>query len=455
MATGDEDSGGWTKKVWQFDDKLDTTEREWVPMEIEFYPLFTNFKIQFGVNTKDKNFFVAIDDIELNVGSCKPEVPSDKLIKAEDLSCNFDKQSMCKWREISEPLHGGEWRISASNDFLVNPWLPKFDHTTQGYDGYYLYVDRRSEQSATAILTTVIEENDLPPSRYCFSLWYTLSGRTKNSNLKVIFEQSDRHRFFSLKPTLGWTYFETEFDKLPDVGTNITLRAIVGPEEAIAVDDIEFHAGTCDSHSRKIVYHCNFEHQDICRISVDERPDSTTPYWQRSAIGSEDHTRLVEGDGHAMQLNVVKLAKLGSSRFFTPAVNPREPSCVSFWYKIQDEEQFGSVGSLTVKLVKGLQVTDDVARETVLFSDAIDNWAMNEKSWRPARFDVDHIGWWRLEFEMSWEAPHESWTTPHYSAIFKASFNVTVDDIEVVRGECPPITACNFNDDTCLWQNIK
>ena len=36
----------------------------------------------------------------------------DSPTKVEHLSCNFDDKSMCRWRDISEPQHGGQWRIS-------------------------------------------------------------------------------------------------------------------------------------------------------------------------------------------------------------------------------------------------------------------------------------------------------------------------------------------------------
>ena len=136
-------------------------------------------------------------------------------------------------------------------------------------------------------------------------LTYFLSSEARGRTLPIVIEQTGRSsQLFPLKPNLGWTYFETQIDKYRD--TSIILRGIVGPADAVAVDDIEFYTGTCDSQNRRIIYHCNFENQVNCRLgnTTSYSHDADTVVWKQTAIGSDDHTRLLRGDGHAMQLKV-------------------------------------------------------------------------------------------------------------------------------------------------------
>ncbi|KAI1278410.1 MAM and LDL-receptor class A domain-containing protein 2 [Halotydeus destructor] len=395
-------------------------------------------QISFKLKSSKQNFFLALADVSFTPhvscdGGSDDENFKTSLVDAGGLSCDFDNKTLCNWK--SESIYTNVlWKTSDSIDRKnkLAAHLPKADHTKQSHLGYYAYTSHPAHDNQPIALSADL--SILKPGKYCMSLWSRLAGYEISKDVSVRFYNSSGAFNNAVLPkSFNWRFTELDFDIIDDKRKSVKIFTLTSAKSLTAIDDIEFHHGGCDSLEldRKTIYHCSFEGQSDCGISVDSRSDVI---WKRTEW-MNDHTLGAETVGHVMALTMSSSFddRFQNAAFFTRQVKPREASCVNFWYKLK-------VTKATVKPNLNVYLIIGNGQDYKKVYDGLDTDLGD--IWNPAYFEVDLPGLWRLAFDVS---------------VFDSladSDAIAIDDIEITRGRCPPSTSCNFDYDDCTWTNI-
>ncbi|XP_050708969.1 MAM and LDL-receptor class A domain-containing protein 1-like [Eriocheir sinensis] len=171
---------------------------------------------------------------------------------------------------------------------------------------------------------------------------------------------------------------------------------------------------------------CDFEAPDLCGFS--QREDDTLDWTHGSARDGSgllnDHTT---GDifGHYMYMDPVPHVDGAVAGLVSPDMVGVQEACVAFSY-------FTSLpaGEIEVWLL------DKESPEPTL----LDTYSAPFQSWIGARLSVLAVGVWQVEFR---------------ATVRPTSGIVAIDDVMVSPSACPSPVTCDFEANSCLWENMK
>jgi len=163
-----------------------TKINSWTQVEIDLDKGSNQFQIQFiasndGENTK----FLAIDDIQLSSGTCKPVAtttpkPTENPL-AVDVTCSFNV-SACDWHNTSSPTTNGAFRLS--DPYHHKYGLPKYDHFGNNKGKYIYLYNGQSNGSIIRGGMHTIEKYSGKTTYVCLSFWfYMRTDGNANFNL--------------------------------------------------------------------------------------------------------------------------------------------------------------------------------------------------------------------------------------------------------------------------------
>ena len=204
-------------------------------------------------------------------------------------------------------------------------------------------------------------------------------------------------------PSSNWHFLQMTFNKEVNKKTEISLIGKVnGRGHSAIVDDIEFHGGKCHEtpEERTQLYYCSMKPEANCGLL----------YLDDNGSANDD--------------------KINRS-FQTPNIHPREPSCVNIAYQTRFEPENGDA-SLTIDTVHDGSHDQLLAETESRFG-----------FWHHRRWTVDHPGSWSIQVKLN-----------KAEAGSDAVSEMDINEISIVRGECPPMTACDFSRDQCGWQSL-
>ncbi|TWW73586.1 LDL-receptor class A domain-containing protein 2 Skeletal organic matrix MAM and [Takifugu flavidus] len=310
-------------------------------------------------------------------------------------SCTFERDD-CGWNDTS--VGQMKWqRQKASNDTI-----PPSDHTTNA--GYYMSMNfsQGSAQSEARL-----QSPPLPPSSpYCQILDSTLSNWTPE-NLPIGLHQQPYRIWFS----------------------GVSKAEVTSGTRIIAVDDISFL--NCEKSSKVPAlqtYDCSFE-DGLCGWTqgAEDGLDWTSgsgPTETPNTGPAGDHTT---GKGKYLYINSSSARVTGDVAHLKTPLLPsggRDGYCFTFWHHM-----FGAtVGSLRVLL----QTTDPRNKTMV---------------WQKSGNQGDE--WQLVQIHMTVQSVHQ--------VILEATVggkagDIAVDDISLTNGPCSASDLCDFEEDSCGWQ---
>ncbi|KAG7165100.1 MAM and LDL-receptor class A domain-containing protein 2-like 1, partial [Homarus americanus] len=368
---------------------------------------------------------VVLDDITVVPDHC----PSSSL------SCDFD-DSLCTWTNVL--LSKQPWLVGRG--FTEDPSVvsgPFEDHTTQ--DGLYAYVDFTTYGLPGEV--SRLKSEEMPPQAVaCLSFWYVKYGESSRSGVL----------------TVKWAALQDNGDQpvaLLTLDNNVNVRQWtrsvlnvtspkeryfilfdaqrVTPDQFIAIDDVNLLPEDCAaiptttaSPSQLVI--CDFEADDLCGFAQrqDDNFDWTHGTGKDNELLPNDHT-TGNISGHYMYVDPTHRGIGASASLAAPAVYDLPEACVALTYFTT-----GKAGTLKVYL----HTQED--QQAILLG----NFSAPFNTWIGVRMPVLVTGVWQIELKVTVE-PNSGF--------------IGIDDYIMSPGACPDPVSCDFEDGTCLWQNVE
>ncbi|XP_040066433.1 MAM and LDL-receptor class A domain-containing protein 2 isoform X1 [Ixodes scapularis] len=374
---------------------------------------------------------IAVDDIEFFRGSCKkgpegPVHPTAMTYPAHPLDCDFELDD-CAWHNGTRDPRLSFWRRTQGDAYKdLHTLMPRTDHTTLSVHGTYLLF--------TVKLITSQSETTTFESKYplqtedrgvCVKFWYYRQG-TLASRFRLFGRDAATNATTIYWTTTGpkgpqWNYAQVSLGKDQVVYLAFAAEARLGSQTAL--DDIAVNVGECPPPAL-----CDFEGDECGWQAVVGDPG---PFWQRTSalvsVGKRDHTLGAVG-GHVLAVDTFgKKATQGSwAEVYSRPYFGEGALCIRFWYQLTEGHKL-SVGIYHLETTWPLKV------------DLVTGKLQQPGTWHGAQANVYFVP--KSEFEY------------YFTAELGARGGVVaVDDIEV-RGRCPELGTCDFEDDFCLWEN--
>lgn len=356
---------------------------------------------------------VMVDDISFEY--CKEgEVPAG----SEQLSCDFETDTCSWYPDYTASLL---WERSDG----------RYDDGPAG-EGHYMLIKAASNLniSSTARLISLPQ----PAGQViCVSFLYHIFGSSIGS-LKFISKHpgEDEVVIWMRSGTQGnkWRFVDLTFNS--DKPIQFIIEAEVGGDKgSIAFDNIQVYSsqtGSCPAERE-----CTFQ-GSLCGMKPLPSANFT---WNRITGASQpanssgpatDHTLGTE-QGYYLSAQLWSHPVGSRVAVVTAMMEPTPPDeeCLMFWYYMEGNE----VGELSVYL----QTTDNHARSAPLWTRSGDQG----KHWRHGRVTLS--------------------SNTLYQVIFEAVVgngtrrDITIDDLTILNGACPPPGFCDFEIDFCGWVN--
>ncbi|KAK2822608.1 hypothetical protein Q5P01_022673 [Channa striata] len=357
---------------------------------------------------------IMLDDVRFeNCG--EEDVPAG----SNQLSCDFEKDT-CSWYH------------DYTSSLLWERINGKFNEEPKG-NGYYMIIQAKYNLDISSSARLISFPR--PAGQViCVSFWYHIFGNSIGS-LRFIAKRSGEPEtvVWMRSGTQGnkWRFADLSFNS--DKPIQFIIEAVVGGKQgSIAIDDITVYGsegGTCPPEKE-----CTFQ-GSLCgllphpsgnftwrRITGTSQPDN-------SSGPATDHT-LGTDQGYYLSAQLWSHPAGSTGAMMTAVMEPTplDGECLMFWYYME--------GSAVGKLHVYLQ-TNDIDKERVLLWDRSGDQGTH---WRHGRVTL-----------FSPNAP--------YQVIFEAVAgdgprrDISIDDLTVLNGACPPQGFCDFEMDFCGWVN--
>ncbi|XP_077978860.1 MAM and LDL-receptor class A domain-containing protein 1-like [Glandiceps talaboti] len=378
---------------------------------------------------------IAIDDvIILDDQSCglEPTYADPTINPSTQITCNFES-GFCDWIQDTDDEFDWSRRNSPTGSKYTGP---DSDHTTGS--GYYIYIETSSpriEGDRAVLMTEGLPATD--QNGNCFSFWYHMYGvdiEVLNIYVQVI-GQSGRTMIYRREGSYSnqWNYASMTIQSENDF--KIILEGVRGENifGDIALDDIMYSVGPC----APTVGFCDFE-ADMCDWTAGPMGNFDWVRQNSDDAGSSsdgptfDHT-TESGTGHYVFASTSLPRNIGDSASLISSTHkPNQTGdCLQFWYHITGNGVSGQgYGSLLIYYRTN-------GPYNVLWSKAGDQGDI----WRYGAVTINS----QADYEIIFEARITQ----------TGAGDVSLDDIEVTPGQCPPPGFCDFEEGFCSWTNPK
>ncbi|XP_070565015.1 MAM and LDL-receptor class A domain-containing protein 1-like [Ptychodera flava] len=346
------------------------------------------------------------------------------LVVAQD--CDFEGNSWCSWTNDQSDTF--DWILTQG--LTISPHTgPSVDHTYGNNSGYYIYIDNtadRTEGDPARLISPDVSFGTNQPK--CLTFWYHMYGAHIGS-LNVYLKSGDTlgDAVWSRKTTYGDQWNEARVSlKLSSASTRkIVLEAQQGYRihGDIAVDDITLADGYCT-----LAYTgCDFERETMCSGANDGTDDFD---WSISTGDDDtgppfDHTYETE-TGHYLLAEGIATNRAQTARFLTDTLNLDSSKCLQFFFGRQGL----AVGVLSVRIKIDNNLGQPIWQRQLQIGDG---WNIGRTSLRQ-----------QTNFQVVFEFVRGAGETGY----------VVIDDIQVMDGDCPKPSQCNFEEDKCSWSNM-
>nr|XP_042908894.1 MAM and LDL-receptor class A domain-containing protein 2 [Parasteatoda tepidariorum] len=344
--------------------------------------------------------------------------------------CTFEND-FCGWRN-QDP---GAFEWSRKKASLLDGYGPPTDHKGSS-DGWYAYIKRSSGIfNRRANLVSPL----LPPSStHCVMALWLYAGINLGGDFLIEYKPPNIRNFKKLwslpsKTKMEWKLVEVKIPESTSKGG--TVRFSTSPNWShfthvtnIAIDEIKF----LNCNPDELLVDCDFDnndfHEGLCFWTQDKNADLKWKRGKGSTIQNftgptTDHTT---GNGYYLYVDATYNAKGNTAKLRSPKLPMNLPhgSCFSFWYHM-----FGShVGSFSVEI-------------------------QNDYS--------DQVLWTRKGTQGN------QWLFAEINTVFSTDFiinlvamvstgkekNIAIDDLKMVDGPCLQTFMCDFEGDSCGWED--
>ncbi|XP_041460947.1 MAM and LDL-receptor class A domain-containing protein 1-like [Lytechinus variegatus] len=286
---------------------------------------------------------IALDDLNVEAGTCKYKPEAADPSNQETINCDFDV-NWCGWSNV--PNAGPDDKLDWQRRRSGTPTRgtgPRVDHTTDSFQGHYLYFESSSGSPGfNALLRSV--QISATPNGACFQFWLHMYGQTMGE-LEIYSESPDgyQERRWKQTGTLRDEWVYRQIDIVADYHYQLIFNAIrgVGDLGDIAIDDVFFDpTAGCPALEK-----CSFE-TDFCGWSQEKIQDDFD--WSRSR-GREhedipvDKTVGVDTGYYAWVNTTANPVNGDSAILFSPTyVLTSVPHCLRFFY------YHDGIGALTI-----------------------------------------------------------------------------------------------------------
>ncbi|CAI9725294.1 and LDL-receptor class A domain-containing 2-like [Octopus vulgaris] len=409
-------TGFFKRQVWE---RTGNQGKEWwqghANIVVPLQQLGVTYKLTFqSVQDGGHSEIIAVDDIEHLPGPCDPQG-----------LCDFE-QGMCGFTNV----YGDDfdWIVfSGSKQSFVSG--PTEDHTTNSPSGHYMYIDTRFNRN----------END----RAWLSSWENEpTNATCMGDLNVFYKNSQSNRtIWHLSGNQGNIWLLGNFTIISPTTYVIIFEGVRGKTYTsdIALDDIRFQNGTCESIvtvptttvapvKRDIFFQCTFEY-GLCGWQIDSTTNaefmiSYGVFIYKRGGPRSDHT-LGNHFGHYLLLNNSQSTTNRTARFISTDIHITRPICITFWYYMR----ITNFGQLNV------YVHNNGEKKPPIWTRS----GTQGYYWLHASIDV---------------ANPEKSNKVYFEAIRNHGYyGIALDDIKILIGSCPEINECDFEEvDICGFE---
>nr|XP_054757008.1 MAM and LDL-receptor class A domain-containing protein 2-like [Lytechinus pictus] len=351
--------------------------------------------------------------------------------------CDFESGT-CDWTSFDNGLY--VWHHTAAQDSPAGR-APSVDHTLGSAAGSYVFVDSSSGTFGVTALLVSPPQLGSTGQRCELQFYYHMLGGNAGTLLVALYDNNILDPSYvtiagdhgnqwnmgslSVGPRNAGQYY-IRFEASPGIGFNDASQTT-----DIALDDISFiNCADTDDVS------CDFGAGDtsgtLCGWTQDTsdifdwviRKGSTPSSYTGPA---NDHTT---GDGYYTYIEASSPRVIGdNARLLSGSLRSTrsQPYCLSLWYHM-----FGSdIGSLAIYIRDA-----DGTNERVIWTKS----RTQENDWRLGHYTLSTMTNYELVIE---GVMGQSW----YG-------DISIDDISLSEGECPPSAECDFEVDLCDWMNI-
>lgn len=362
---------------------------------------------------------VAVDDITFQ--NCNSGTPPPTI------TCNFDKD-LCSWTNLQS---GDQFDWTRNNGSTKSVGTgPQSDHTSGR--GSYVYIESSSPRHSGDMAQ--LSSPSLSPTSStgsCVTFWYHMFG--PNIGTLNLYMQT------KYKRTLFWSKVASQGDKwtkgqrtvISNIDYTLNFAGIIahGYQGDIALDDISISSAPCPPDPA-----CDFEN-DFCSWTQ-SKTDSFD--WMRSKNGTSskntgppfDHT-FGSDSGYYAFIETSAPRRAGDrAALISPVFTSTSAQCFTFWYHMYG----ATIGRLIVH-----QRTQGAATSVKQIWIKSGN---HGNMWRRARVSVTYPG-----------KPY-TLKVIGYKGIGYTG-DIAIDDLQTISGACPPQGFCNFETDTCQWNNVQ
>ncbi|XP_007898421.2 apical endosomal glycoprotein [Callorhinchus milii] len=299
-----------------------THGNHWRPGFHTIPPQAQSFQLMFEASSKDGAGHIALDDITVVTGSCKPQ----RFCTFETNTCGFTANNLPNWE-----------RQNAAGGSIASK--PPADHTSETAEGYYMMAvtgDYNVPNGFKKLLTSSLQEPT--PLGTCLHFWFYMNGKNPGT-LNVYFEENNQKRYRIWSESVGqgdvWQLGTANIKTA--YNWKVLFEAVgAGSEDSyIALDDVRFSEKACPTPGV-----CDFE-QNICswRNKLDPGLDQVDWNHRKSDSHSiykgpnEDHT-LGTREGHYMFLDFSAINREEKALLMSEHFPPTEGSCFIFSYYV-------------------------------------------------------------------------------------------------------------------------
>ena len=374
-------------------------------------------------------YTIAIDDIaftkDCNTQTLPPITipPPTHLPSIHDCDFEQDESETCGWtQESDDGISWTRWKGPTP----TTETGPQADHTLLSGDGHYIYSGNKIVQNETAaVLRSPVV--DIGAHGACLSFWYHMHGLDVGI-LQIMSQKADSVIKYPVWQRLSeqgddWVQAKVHFTTQ---GTqSMLLQATVKDSGAgdIAIDDIIFDFGNCYSGLL-----CDFESENICDFeqSLEDKLE-----WQLVAAADSTGSMAMypEGD-HTLQSplgHYLQLSGEGHADIYTNQIDPQY-ACVEFSIYLN-----GYIEAQSAKINVHIRRSGTLDPKPVL---AITGPVAS--------------GWSHYLLPVTSSTP--------YSLAFRGKvegdgYLIGLDDVNPLF-YCEPMNECNFETDTCMWNNL-
>ncbi|XP_041467523.1 MAM and LDL-receptor class A domain-containing protein 1-like [Lytechinus variegatus] len=415
--------------VWMLSGKQQDDGNTWLNAAVSIdFDAYSDVYIK-GMIIESPYGDIAIDDLALEGGSCDfypPEASPDYTFKP--LSCDFE-DDICSW--TNDQSDDFDWRRGRSGD---SGWGtgPSQDHTSG--TGYYLYTQSGNHYYESARLISPVQDGRTEPV-ICLQMWYNMNGENMGS-LKIKWrgenDDSDGGTLWMREGNTGdfWQIANVDFYPPKDL-FEFQIEGTIGDNifSDMAIDDISAYLGPCPATRE-----CNFRY-DMCGWMQETVLDDFD--WSRGTgfdypqpgMNLPDHS-LGTPNGYFIYANHSEMVSEEDRAILYSKEIPAtsEGDCMTFWYHH--------------KGLSTLRVWERVGNTLIgpywetqpggLFND----WMMDRVT---------------LKATSSFKVAFEAVIGPTLDG---EDGEIAIDDVNLEIGPCVARGFCDFEDDTCLWDNV-